>query len=163
MADSGIGPKRVDLEWRPEEPFAIWHALIASPERRFSGLTDHTFGDTILIELLADGSGGWTDADGARVRVVEGVIDVRLGLTPVTHALTTRLLVLAVGESAEISVAGLDVLGREIRFAARRLTRLGEDHYRIDDIESGGVMELWCGLPSGRVEILPRGTIPATS
>lgn len=87
------------------------------------------------------------------MRGLDGALDVDLGITPVTHALTVQRLGLEIGQSADVQVAGLDVVGAEIRIDARRFTRIAEDRYRTDDLESGGCNELRSQLPAWSIEV----------
>jgi len=48
------------------------------------------------------------------------------------------------------------VLGTEIRFDARRFTRVEEDRFRIDDLEAGGSTELRLLLPAWSIEVPSR-------
>jgi hypothetical protein len=153
VVDQGIEMEGVVLGGSLEEPVAIRYSVMAYPEGRCRGVTARAIGEPILIELLADGKGGWTDDDGVLVRGLDGALDVELGITPVTHALTIRRLGLMVGESADVQVASLDVVGAEIRFDARRFTRITEDRYRVDDLESGGSTEFRVQLPAWSIEV----------
>jgi hypothetical protein len=156
VVDEGIEMEGVVLAGSLEEPVAIRYAVTAYPDGRCRSVTARAIGEPILIELLADGKGGWTDDDGVLVRGLDGSLDVDLGITPVTHALTVRRLGLKIGQSAEVHVAGLDVLGAEIRFDPRRFTRIAEDRYRIDDVDSGGCTELRLHLPAWAIEVSSR-------
>ena len=120
-----------------EEPFAIRYAVMADPEGRCRGVTARALGHPILLELFADGKGGWTDADGQVIRELEGAIDVDLGITPVTHALAMRRLGLAMWKPVEVPVACLDVLAGEIELADRRYKRVGADRFRVEESATG--------------------------
>jgi hypothetical protein len=133
-----------------EEPFAIRYAVMAYPDGRCRSVTARAIGDPIPIELFADGKGGWTDDDGVLIRGLDGALDVDLGITPIAHALTIRRLALRIGASAVITVAGIDVLGGEIRFDEHRYVRLGNDHHRIEDVETGQVRSFIAGARIGR-------------
>lgn len=144
VVDEGIEMEGVVLGGSLEEPFAIRYAVMAYPDGRCRGVTVRAIGDPILIELLADGSGGWTDDDGVVIRGLDGVLDVDLEITPVAHALTLRRLNLAIAASADVSVAVLDVLGGEIRFETRRFERVGEQEFRVEDAATGEGAEFQC-------------------
>ena len=153
VVEEGIEMEGVVLGGSLEEPFAIRYAVMAYPDGRCRGVTARAIGEPILIELLAYGTGGWTDDDGVAIRGLEGALDVDLGVTPITHALTIRRLGLKVGESSVTSVARLDVLAGEIGFAARRFTRLCDARFRVDDVDSGASTEFSCVLPTWIVEL----------
>jgi hypothetical protein len=155
VVEEGIELEGVVLGGTLEEPFAIRYAVMADPDGRCRGVTARTIGSPILVEIFADRMGGWTDDDGVVLRELEGALDVDLGVTPVTHALVIRRLGLAVGESADVSVAAVDVLGGEIRMDARHYVRLGEDHYRVEDTETGEAAELRLAASNWIIEVLP--------
>jgi hypothetical protein len=155
VVDEGIELEGVVLGGPIEEPFAVRYAVVAEPDGRCRGVTARTIGSPILVELYADGKGGWTDDDGVVLRELEGAIDVDLGVTPVTHALVIRRLGIAVGESADVSVAAIDVLGGEIRMDARHYVRLGEERYRVEDTETGEAAELRYSESDWTIEVLP--------
>ena len=154
VTDGGIELEGVVLGGTLEEPFAVRYAVMAEPDGRCRGVTARTIGSPVLVELYADGKGGWTD-DGIVIRELEGAVDVDLGISPVTHALVLRRLELAIGESADVSVAGIDVLGGEIRMDERHYARLSEEQYRVEDTETGESAELRLAASGWAIEVLP--------
>src|SRR5271154_5449322 len=100
VVDEGIEMEGVVLGGSLEQPVAIRYSVMAYPDGRCRGVTARAIGEPILIELLADGKGGWTDDDGVLVRGLDGALDVELGITPVAYALTVRRLALTIGQSA---------------------------------------------------------------
>jgi hypothetical protein len=57
------------------------------------------------VDLLSDGEGNWTTADGQAVSEMHGCLDVDISVTPFTNSLPIRRLGLEPTEFAEISVA----------------------------------------------------------
>jgi uncharacterized protein len=57
------------------------------------------------VDLLSDGEGNWTTADGRAVSEMHGCLDVDISVTPFTNSLPIRRLDLEPTEFAEISVA----------------------------------------------------------
>jgi uncharacterized protein len=155
IVEEGIELEGVVLGGTLEEPFAIRYAVMTEPDGRCRGVTARTIGSPILVEIFADGMGGWTDDDGRVLRELEGALDVDLGVTPVTHALVIWRLGLAIGESADVPVAAVDILGGEIRMDARHYVRLGEERYRVEDTETGEVAEFRLAAPDWIIEVLP--------
>jgi hypothetical protein len=155
VVEEGIELEGVVLGGTLEEPFAIRYALMAEHDGRCRGVTVRTIGSPILAEIFADGMGGWTDDDGRVLRELEGALDVDLGVTPVTHALAIQRLGLSVGESADVPVAALDILGGEIRMGGRHYVRLGEDRYRVEDAETGEAAEFRMKASDWTIEVLP--------
>lgn len=158
IVEEGIELEGVVLGGTPEEPFAIRYAVMAEPDGRCRGVTARTIGSPILAEIFADGMGGWRDDDGRVLRELEGALDVDLGVTPVTHALVIRRLGLAVGESADLSVAVVDILGGEIRMEARHYVRLGEERYRVEDTETGEAAEFSMTASTWAIGVPPATT-----
>ncbi|MFW8636517.1 putative glycolipid-binding domain-containing protein [Cribrihabitans pelagius] len=95
------------------------------------------------LHLASDGRGQWRDvARGTALPALEGCLDIDIGITPATNTLPIRRLGLAEGASAEILAAFVpppETGGAEIalRMARQRYTRLGEDRYRYEGLESG--------------------------
>ena len=141
VTDDGIHFEGVVLGGSIDEPFAVRYAVMADLESRCRGVTARAIGSPLLLELFADGTGSWTDADGHVIRELDGAIDVDLGVTPVTHALTMRRLGLGIWEAAQVQVACLDVLAGEIELAERRYERVGEDRFRIEESATGAGRE----------------------
>ena len=62
-----------------------------------------------VLHLRADAQGQWTTGDGHTIPTLGGCIDVDLSATAFTNTLPIRRLGLRPGESAELSVAYIDV------------------------------------------------------
>jgi hypothetical protein len=154
VTDDGIELEGVVLGGSLEEPFAIRYAVMADTEGRCRGVTARTIGNPVVLELFADGKGGWTDADGQVIRELEGAIDIDLGVTPVTHALTMRRLGLDMWKAAEVSVACLDVLAGEIELAERRYKRVGADRFRVEESATGAGRECRTNEANWALEVL---------
>ena len=54
-----------------------------------------------------------------------------------------------------MSVAGIDVLGGEIRMDERHYVRLSEERYRVEDTETGEATELRLAASGWAIEVLP--------
>ena len=59
--DDGIELEGVVLGGTLDEPFAVRYAVMAEPDGRCRGVTARTLGSPVVVELYADGRGGWTD------------------------------------------------------------------------------------------------------
>jgi len=141
VTDEGIHFEGVVLGGSMNEPFAVRYAVMADSDGRCRGVTARAIGSPVLLELFADGNGGWTDADGHVIRELDGAIDIDLGITPVTHALTMRRLGLGIWEAAQVQVACFDVLAGEIELAQRRYERVGTDRFRVEESATGAGRE----------------------
>ena len=100
-----------------------------------------TEANTRMIELVADGEGGW-ERNGEQMPDLDGALDVDLGFSPCTNTLAIRRLELEVGESQRLAVAWLRFPGFELVRAEQVYTRLAEDRYRYDSGASDFTAEL---------------------
>jgi hypothetical protein len=114
-------------------------------------------GDTVggaSLSLRGDGNGRWWSAAGAVRPDLDGCIDVDLSTTPLTNTLPIRRLALAVGDSAEIVAAYVDVPSLSARPAKQRYARLDESTYRYSSgsfvadvsVDSDGLVTAYHGL-----------------
>jgi hypothetical protein len=92
--------------------------------------------------LAHDGAGRWGEVNGAKRFDLEGCTDIDLGCTPFTNTLPMRRLGLAVGESAEIMAAWVDVETLLVVASPQRYTRLDERRWRFEALSSGFVADL---------------------
>jgi uncharacterized protein len=80
------------------------------------------------FELVADDDRRWW-MGGEPVPVLEGCVDVDLGVTPSTNTLPIRRLGLEVGETAEIDAAWIRFPDLDVVRASQRYTRLADRRY----------------------------------
>jgi hypothetical protein len=92
--------------------------------------------------LAHDGTGKWGEVNGAPRVDLDGCTDIDLGCTPFTNTLPIRRLGLAVGESAEIMAAWVDVETLLVVASPQRYTRLDERRWRFEAMSSGFVADL---------------------
>ena len=92
--------------------------------------------------LAHDGAGTWGEVNGVQRADLEGCTDIDLGCTPFTNTLPIRRLGLAVGESAEITAAWVDVETLLVVASPQRYTRLDERRWRFEALSSGFVADL---------------------
>ena len=85
--------------------------------------------------LATDGTARWGEMNGAHRVELDGCYDVALSCTPFTTTLPIRRLPLHVGDTAELSVALVDVETLEVRPVRRRYTRLDERRWAVTDLE----------------------------
>jgi uncharacterized protein len=93
---AGGHPFRLAYEVRCDARWRVRYARVGSP------------GEPPRIELVSDGEGNWEAADGRALAYLQGCRYVDISATPFTNTLPIRRLVLAPGESAEVSVAYFD-------------------------------------------------------
>lgn len=87
--------------------------------------------------LATDGGGRWGEMNGAHRVELDGCYDVDLTITPFTNTLPIRRLPLNVGDTADITVACIDVETLEVRPDPQRYTRLGSHQWQFTQLESG--------------------------
>lgn len=116
--------------------------------RQFSAHAISWLGSRWLF-LVCDGTGTWTHLkEGKRQPAPEldGCTDVDIVSTPFTNTLPIRRLRLAVGESADIRAAWVDVPSLEVSVSNQRYTRLdpanGVDRYEFVELDSGDAYQL---------------------
>ncbi|PLS83873.1 MAG: hypothetical protein CYG60_20870 [Actinobacteria bacterium] len=100
----------------------------------------------LVIDLIADGEGNWTTRSGEAVPGLKGCTDVDISATPFTNTLPIRRLGLAPGESAELSVAYVDVGEMRAWTEGQRYTCLRQDAegglYKYESLDGGFTADL---------------------
>lgn len=114
------------------EPYEIRYSVITDGDWRTQTVGAHVQGPSgdRRLALNADGAGGWNVADNP-ILDLYGAVDVDLAWTPATNTLPIRRLGLAVGESAEITVAYIDFPGHSVTRRTQSYRRLAEHEYRF--------------------------------
>lgn len=114
--------------------------------RRLGMVADSEATSARMIQLEADGVGGWRDDKGNALAELQGCIDVDIMLTPLTNTLPINRLSLAPGESREINVVYLSAPDFSVRPFSQRYTRLddadGVRRYRYESLVSGFTADL---------------------
>jgi len=98
--------------------------------------------DGASLEILSDGEGHWRHHDGRALPQLDGCIDPDISMTPFTNTLPIRRLRLKIGESAEVKVAYVLVPEFSLRAAPQRYTRLGDQAWRFESLDSGFTADL---------------------
>jgi uncharacterized protein len=88
------------------------------------------------LRLETAGDGRWL-CDGEEVAAYRGCVDVDLGIGASTNTLPIRRLGLSVGQAAEIVAAWVRFPDLELTPLPQRYTRLAEDRYRYESLDSG--------------------------
>lgn len=99
-------------------------------ELRLEALTGHR-----VLEIVSDGAGAW-NVDGLDRGDLADAIDLDLPLTPLTKTLAIRRLRLEVDEESDLEVASIDPVDLEVFVDRQRLTRLAQDRYLVESLES---------------------------
>lgn len=93
------------------------------------------------LELESTASGGWT-VDGVRRSDLDECIDIDLSATPFTNSLPIRRLDLAIDDEADLVMAYVDFEELTVLPDAQRYTRLDEDLYRYESLDSDFTRDL---------------------
>ena len=109
-------------------------------------------GTTRELHLTADG-GRWR-SDERPLSVLDGAIDVDLGVTPSTNTLPIRRLELEIGQEAELAVAWIRFPDLSVTRSDQRYTRLAEAIYRYEsgtfrrdiEVDEFGLVTTYPGL-----------------
>ena len=91
--------------------------------------------------LGTDGNGRWGEMNGDHRPELDGCVDIDLPCTPFTNTLPIRRLPLHVGDTADITVAYIDVETLGIQPDHQRYTRLATHRWRFEQLETGFVQE----------------------
>jgi len=93
------------------------------------------------LRLEADGAGRW-HSGGREVPEYQGSLDVDLGIGASTNTVPIRRLNLAVGGAAEIVAAWVRFPDLSLERLPQRYTRLAEDRFRYESLDSDFTAEL---------------------
>ncbi len=95
--------------------------------------------------ITYDGRGGWKVDDEVRSDLAEA-IDIDLAISPFTNTLPIRRLDLAVGDEGDVTVAFVSFPDLEVDIDQQRYTRLDEDVYLFESLDSDFSRELTVDL-----------------
>jgi hypothetical protein len=98
---------------------------------------------TLLVTY--DGRGGWKVNDEVRSDLGEA-IDIDLAISPFTNTLPIRRLDLAVGDEGDVTVAFVSFPDLEVDLDFQRYTRLEEDLYLYESLDSDFSREITVDL-----------------
>lgn len=107
--------------------------------RQFLLFRDLTEAD---LWLGADGTGRWGEMNGAHRHDLAGCSEIDLGCTPFTNSLPIRRLQLAVGDSAEVTTATIDVETLGVVPVRQRYQRLTTRRFEYSNLDTGYTVEL---------------------
>lgn len=81
----------------------------------------------------SNGAGKWT-SEGKPYPNFDGCIDIDIPITPFTNSLPIRRLELSIGETKEIQVAYLDILGKKFSPVRQKYHRLFGRQYKYENV-----------------------------
>jgi uncharacterized protein len=105
VRDSGVVADGVVLGMVEGRPFRLAYEVRCDANWRVRAARVGVPGGPPKVELLSDGEGNWATFDGRAVPYLKGCQYVDISETPFTNTLPIRRLGLALGTSADISVA----------------------------------------------------------
>ena len=103
------------------------------------------------LELESDGAGQWT-VDGEWRSDLDECIDIDLSGTPLTNSLPIRRLDLAIDDEADLVMAYVDFAELTVLPDPQRYTRLDEDLYRYESLDSDFTRDITVDLDGFVVE-----------
>jgi hypothetical protein len=92
--------------------------------------------------LSVDEAAHWFDGEGTEIHQLAGCLDIDIWPTPFTNSLAIWRLQLAPGERETITVVWLDALSGALKTVRQAYTRLEQDSYRFEDLDTGFTAEL---------------------
>lgn len=122
--------------------YAMRYRIRCDPSWQVRELGISLVGDARRFELVSDGAGAWRNDAGVPMPELAGAIDVDLPVTPFTNTLPIRRLGLAVGASAEITVAYVGFPDLAVTTEPQRYTRIAEHRYRFESLDGNFVRDI---------------------
>ena len=122
-ASGVVGRERVQYVVRLNTSFQVRQFLL------FRDLEDPD------LWLATDGTSRWGEMNGAHRPDLDGCYDLHLECTPFSYTIPIRRLPLHVGDTADITVAELDVETLELQPAHHRYTRLGSHRWAFTALD----------------------------
>lgn len=132
-------------------PFRLYYAIHVGDDWRMQSallrLTTSGPDGPRELSLTVDEDAEWTDVAGERLPELAGCHEIGIAATPFTHTLPIRRLGLAAGETADISVARIDISDMTMHAVRQRyacLSPIGEEGglFRYDSLSNGDPCEL---------------------
>jgi hypothetical protein len=111
------------------------YELTAERDWTFRRLQLEALAGERTLTIAFDGRGGW-EVDGVERLDLSDAIDIDLAITPFTNTLPIRRLDLAIDDEADVAVAYVSFPDLEVTVDEQRYTRLDEDLYRFESLDS---------------------------
>ena len=94
------------------------------------------------LELWSTGDGHWHGDDGRMLVALIDAIDVDINATPFSNTLPVRRLGLALGQSADIVTAYIDIPSLQVSADHQRYTRIAPSTYRYASLDGSFVRDV---------------------
>jgi len=98
--------------------------------------------DGQILELFADGAGGWTDDRAEPITALRGCIDVDIWPTPLTNSLPLWRSDFATGQPLPFAMTWVDAMTMEVKRAEQIYTKLDDTHFRFQSAGFERVIEV---------------------
>ncbi|WP_440708660.1 putative glycolipid-binding domain-containing protein [Herbiconiux sp. YIM B11900] len=151
----GGGREDLTVAFSPGGCVAVGHVVLADPEpydvyyrvecddgwrSRYVSVAETLRGRSLAMRSTGDGR--WVSDDARMLPGLADAIDVDISVTPFSNTLPVRRLQLAVGESADIVTAYVDVALMRVSADPQRYTRVESTVYRYESRDSDFVRDL---------------------
>lgn len=111
------------------------YELVCQPDWTFRALRIEAVTGERTLEISSDGAGEWI-VDGEWRSDLDECIDVDISGTPFTNTLPIRRHPLEIDEEADFTMAWIDLSDLTVVPDGQRYTRLDDDTYRYDSLDS---------------------------
>lgn len=98
--------------------------------------------DGKVLELFADGAGGWSDDRAEPVPALRGCIDVDIWPTPMTNALPIWRTAWTDNQPVRFAMAWIDATDFTIKRAEQIYTKLDDTHFRFQSADFEAVIAM---------------------
>jgi hypothetical protein len=151
----GAGREDLTVTLGPSGCVAVGHVVLADPEpydvyyrvecddgwrTRYVSVAETLRGRSLSMRSAGDGR--WVSDDARMLPGLAEAIDVDISVTPFSNTLPVRRLSLAVGESADIVTAYVDVALMRVSADPQRYRRVGPEVYRYESRDTDFVRDL---------------------
>lgn len=151
----GGGREDLTVTLGPNGCVAVGHVVLADPEpydvyyrvecddgwrTRYVSVAETLRGRS--LSMRAAGDGRWVSDDARMLPGLADAVDVDISVTPFSNTLPVRRLGLAVGESADIVTAYVDVALMRVSADPQRYTRVAPEVYRYESRDTDFTRDL---------------------
>lgn len=127
------------------------YELTAESDWTFRRLQLEALAGERTLTVESDGHGIWR-VDGVERTDLADAVDIDLAISPFTNTLPIRRLDLAIDDEADVTVAYVSFPDLEVTLDEQRYTRLDEDRYLFESLDSDFSREITVDLDGVVVE-----------
>jgi len=144
LLDAGSADGLVIAVDEDRRPFRLGYRLTWDASWRVTDarLVVTTQDETRTLQLESDGKGHWRDGEARALPELDGCLDIDIWPTPFTNTFALRREPMAVGERRVFVVAWVAAPALSVRQARQAYTRLAEQRYRFESLDSDFGAEL---------------------